>query len=152
MRHNPPLVLYVEDDGLLMNMYEQLFTIHGFAFAGGRDFESGKSLIAEQEPDMILLDLILPSKAKWIPTELDATLGLELLKELKEDPKTKNTPVVILTNLDEPGVEKKAKELGADRFVIKANVLPRETLAIVRELLAARGVALPIDPLAKKTT
>lgn len=152
MQHNPPLVLYVEDDGLLMNMYRELFTKHGFAFVGARDFESGKKLIVEKKPDLILLDLILPSRATSLLADLDPNLGLELLKDLKSDPETKHIPVIILTNLDESSVQRKTEILGADRFMVKANVLPKETLAAVRELLASRGVALPVDPLAKKAS
>ena len=42
MPHNPPLILYVEDDGMLLNMYREFFTIYGFAFAGAPDFKTGK--------------------------------------------------------------------------------------------------------------
>mgnify|MGYP001571766622 CR=1 FL=1 len=35
-----PLIIYIEDDSLLMNMYQHLFTVHGFAFAGAKDFEN----------------------------------------------------------------------------------------------------------------
>ena len=150
MPHNPPLVLYIEDDGLLMNMYKQLFTIHGFGFAGAKDFDSGQKMIQEKNPDIVLLDLLLPSKAKWIPTDLNVGLGMQILEELKADPKTKHIPVVILSNIDEAPVVKEAEKLGAEDYLVKANMLPKETLAKVIEILEKHGIKAPCDPRKEK--
>src|SRR3990167_5480964 len=94
-----PLIAYIEDDGMLMNMYEQLFNIHGFSFVGARDFESGEKMIKEKKPDLLLLDLLLPDKMKWIPTELNVSYGLDLLSGIKKNPLTKNIPVIVLSNM-----------------------------------------------------
>lgn len=141
-----PLIIYIEDDAMLMNMYRQLFTIHGFAFAGAQNFDQGQKLLAKSKPDLILLDLLLPSKAKWIPTDLNSALGLEILSGLKTNPQTKDIPVIVLTNLDEPEIAAEAKKRGADDYIIKAEVLPKDILKRVREILANKGVELPIDP------
>ncbi len=130
-----PLILYIEDDGMLLNMYQDLFTINGFRFAGARDFASGRELINKEKPDLILLDLILPPQARGLITELSPQLGLDLLSEIKTKPETKNIPVVILSNLDEPEVMQEAQKRGADDYLIKIKVLPKDVLAKVRDIL-----------------
>ena len=145
-----PLIAYIEDDGMLMNMYEQLFNIHGFSFVGARDFESGEKMIKEKKPDLLLLDLLLPDKMKWIPTELNVSYGLDLLSGIKKNPLTKNIPVIVLSNMDESEIVNEANKRGADEYMVKAHVLPKEVLAKVREILGARGVELPCDPMKEK--
>jgi len=143
MPHNPPLILYIEDDGMLLNMYREFFTIHGFAFAGAADFQNGKKLIPETMPDVVLLDLLLPDLRSSIPKNVDHELGMEILKEIKRDPKTREIPVIILSNIDEPRVIERAKELGAEDFLVKAHVVPKEVLVKVKKILTNRGVTLP---------
>ncbi|PIR56732.1 MAG: hypothetical protein COU72_04725, partial [Parcubacteria group bacterium CG10_big_fil_rev_8_21_14_0_10_41_35] len=150
MSNKKPLIAYIEDDAMLLTMYEQLFTIHGFSFVGARDFESGAKMIKEKNPDVILLDMLLPDKMKWVPTELNVSYGLDLLSEIKKNPATKNTPVIILSNMDESAIVNEAKERGADDYMIKAHVLPKEVLAKVREILGARGIEIPCDPIKEK--
>ena len=143
MPHNPPLILYVEDDGLLLNMYEQLFTIHGYGFAGAADFQTGRTLIPEKMPDIVLLDLLLPDLASKRAHNVDHVLGMQILKEMKENPKTRDIPAIILSNVDEPRILKQAKELGAEDFLVKANVLPHDTLNKVKAILTGRGIPIP---------
>ena len=147
MPNKKPLIAYIEDDAMLLTMYEQLFTIHGFDFAGSKDFTSGRKMINSKKPDLVLLDLLLPDKSKYIPTDLNVNLGLDLLSDIKKNPSTKNIPVIILSNIDENDVVDDAKKRGADDYMVKAHVLPKEVLAKVRDILGARGVELPCDPI-----
>jgi len=143
MPHNPPLILYVEDDGMLLNMYREFFTIYGFAFAGAPDFKTGKKLIPEKMPDLILLDLLLPDLWSAIPKHVNHELGLDILKEIKENPATRDIPVIILSNIDEASVVAKARALGAEDFLVKAHVVPKEVLAAIKKVFDARGIPLP---------
>ncbi|MBI2050537.1 MAG: response regulator [Parcubacteria group bacterium] len=143
MPHNPPLILYVEDDGMLLTMYQEFFTIYGFAFEGAADFKTGRKLIPEKMPDLVLLDLLLPDMWSAIPHHVNHELGLEILEGIKADPKTRGIPVIILSNIDEAGVVAKAKALGAEDFLVKAHVVPREVLAAIKKIFDARGIPLP---------
>ena len=68
--------------------------------------------VMEQKPDLILLDVMMPEKN-----------GVETLKALKGDPKMKDIPVIILTNLgDNPGDVENAKKLGALDYLVKSEV------------------------------
>jgi len=150
MTNKKPLIAYVEDDGMLMTMYKTLFTQHGFDFAGAPDFSSGLEMIKNKKPALVLLDLLLPDKSDWIPTDLNVNLGLDLLSEIKKNPETKNIPIIILSNIDESDVVDEAKKRGSDDYMVKAHVLPKEVLAKVREILLKRGIELPCDPRKEK--
>lgn len=103
-------VLVVEDDALLLQVLGDKLLAEGYEILG---VMNGLKVIAEVEkfnPDIILLDLILPG--------LD---GFEVLKQLKEDTKTKNIPVAIISNLSEVSDVKSVRALGADEYFIKAN-------------------------------
>ena len=108
-------VLIVEDDALLANVLSKLFVKNNFATlmvkTGIEVLEAAKKFI----PDIIYLDIILPG--------LD---GFGALKQLKEDEKTKNIPVVMISNLDNEGDIKSATVLGAEKYFIKASVRMEE--------------------------
>lgn len=146
----PPLILYIEDDGMLLNMYRHLFEVHGFRFAGAQNFAGARDILAEEKPALILLDLLLPPKPQWVPADLDVKLGLDLIAEIKTGAKTKDIPVIVLSNLDEAEVVAAAQKRGADDYLIKVKVLPKDVLARVREILGKKGVELPVDPRLEK--
>ena len=150
MQNKKSIILYIEDDGMLMNMYKDLFTTHGFDFVGAKNFTDGKKLIEKSNPNIILLDLLLPDKSEWIPTELNVDFGIELLKKIKNNPKTADIPVIILSNIDESNIVEDAKKFGADDYMIKANVLPKEVLAKVQKILKKHNIELPCDPIKQK--
>lgn len=80
-----------------------------------------------EKPDIVLLDLILPGAN-----------GLDILKKIKENPDTKATPVVILSNLSQQEDMDRAKELGAEKFLVKAMSTPEDILALVAEILGKK--------------
>jgi CheY-like chemotaxis protein len=82
--------------------------------------------VFEQEKgiDLILLDIILPKKD-----------GFEVLKELKENDKTKEIPVVLTTNLSDPKDIQRALDLGATTYLVKSNYSLADIVAKVDEVL-----------------
>ena len=117
-------VLIVEDEKMLAEMYATKFTMEGFEAAQANDGMAGLEAAASEKPDIILLDVIMP--------KLD---GFAVLKELREKDDTKNTPVILLTNLGQDEDIKKGKELGASDYFVKANHTPAEVVTKVREVL-----------------
>ena len=75
-----------------------------FVFARGA--HAGR--LNARPPRLILLDLNLPKKS-----------GLEVLKEIKEDPRTQNIPVIILTISDRDGDISECRRLGAETYIVK---------------------------------
>ena len=80
-------ILLVEDEEMLANMYETKFKNEGFDIEKALNGEDGLKKAKEMLPDFILLDIIMP--------KMD---GFAVLKVLKENQKTKNIPVMLLTD------------------------------------------------------
>lgn len=90
--------------------------------------DNGEKVVAEaitQKPNIIILDIILPGKD-----------GFEILQDLKKDDKTKNIPVIIVSNLGTKGDLEKGRQLGAVDFMIKATVTPGDIVEKAKKVLA----------------
>jgi len=117
----PKKILLIEDEKILSEMYETRLKREGFEVINTRDAEGGLELIKKEKPDLILLDLLLPGMQ-----------GQEALKVLKEDPKTKDIPVIIFSNYDTPEVRKEAEKYGV-RYILKANVTTKDLVELVKK-------------------
>ena len=78
----------------------------------------------ERGVNLVLLDIILPKKD-----------GFEVLKELRENEKTKDIPVVLTTNLSDPKDIQKALDLGATTYLVKSNYALADIVSKVDEVL-----------------
>jgi len=114
-------ILFVEDEPNLQKAISEVLVQEGYKVFGAADGEEGLAMAKKEEPNLILLDLILPKKD-----------GFEVLKELKADEKLKNIPVIVLTNLEGMGDVEKALTLGATTYLVKANYDLEDVLKTVK--------------------
>lgn len=121
------IILLIEDEKDVREIYKTKFEKEGYKVITASSGTVGLNLAIKKKPDLILLDLILPLKE-----------GFVVLKELKDHPKTKSIPVIILSNLDQEYEKKMGKSLGADLYLSKTDVTPDEVLKIVKEFLAKK--------------
>jgi len=117
-------ILVVEDDNFLRDLLARKLGQENCQFLAAIDGENALKLVDDEKPSIILLDLILPG--------ID---GFEVLSKIKQNPEVKDVPVVILSNLGQDSDIKKAKELGADDFLIKANFSIDEVITKIKELI-----------------
>jgi two-component system alkaline phosphatase synthesis response regulator PhoP len=117
-------ILFVEDEPTLQKELNEILQQEGFKILSAFDGEEGLKLAAEEKPNLILLDLILPKKD-----------GFEVLKEIKEDEKMKDIPVIVLTNLEGIGDVEKAIELGATTYLVKANYKLEDVVTKIKDFL-----------------
>ena len=110
-------VLIVEDDPSIIQMYSMKFKESGFEVFEAGTGVKGLELAKSEKPDLILLDIIIP--------QFD---GFAVLGKLKEDPATKDIPVLLLTNLSQEDDQKKGEALGAKEYLVKAHLTPTEVL------------------------
>jgi DNA-binding response OmpR family regulator len=120
-------VLIVEDDPFLADIYITKFTQEGFNVRMAGDGETGLQKLEEEKPEIILLDIILP--------RMD---GFAVLKKIKEDPKFKDIPVLLLTNLGQKEEIERGLKLGASQYLIKAHHSPKEVIELVKKTLAKK--------------
>ena len=117
-------ILIVEDDKMISNMYETKLKQEGFDVLLAGNGATGLDLAIKEEPDIILLDVIMP--------QMD---GFMVLQEIRSNPGTKNKPVVMLTNLGTSEDQEKGKQLGATDYWVKASMTPAQVSEKVKELL-----------------
>ena len=86
LKHDPPVVLVIEDDPWLRQIEVELLAGEGYATSESGDGASGLRLAQTELPDLIVLDLALPSKN-----------GLDVLTELRSEAVTANVPVMIVS-------------------------------------------------------
>lgn len=114
-------ILFIEDEYRFQKTLGDFLRSEGYEIISALDGESGLKLAKRENPNLILLDLILPKKH-----------GLDVLKELRSDNQTKNIPVIILTNLETAEDVQKALELGATTYLVKANYSPEDILEKIK--------------------
>jgi DNA-binding response OmpR family regulator len=109
--HKAKRILLVEDDQYITKAYRHGLERAGFGVAVADDGAAALAWLKREKcPDMILLDIII--------SRID---GFEVLKRIKADEKTKDIPVIIVSNLGQEEDIKMGKELGAADYLIKAN-------------------------------
>lgn len=102
-----PFVLVVEDEPPLRELI--LVTLGSmFDCREAVDAESALAILRETVPDLVLVDVMLPGKS-----------GLDMLAEMREDPKLRAVPVIVLSAWQAPEDVEKAIAAGADRFLPK---------------------------------
>lgn len=117
-------VLIIEDDTFLLQMYSTKLELEGFEVINATDGEKGLRQAKKEQPDLILLDLILPKKD-----------GIALLEELKQDPSTSSVPVIILSNIGQKEKIDRCFALGAADYMIKAHFIPSEVINKIKQTL-----------------
>lgn len=117
-------ILFIEDESALQKTFGDIFRQEGYEMISALDGEIGLNLAKKENPDLILLDLVLPK-----------VNGFEVLQNLKGDEGTKNIPVVVLTNLEEIGDVEKALELGATTYLVKENYSLEEVIEKIKKTL-----------------
>lgn len=122
-------ILLVEDDVILVEMYQAKFELEGHEIRVATNGEECLKVVEDFVPDLILLDILMPKLN-----------GFHVLKELKKRSKLRSVPVILLTNLGEAEVDMNkelATALGVADYLIKSHHTPDEVVAKAVKALAA---------------
>lgn len=117
-------VAIVEDDVAIAQMYRMKFEAEGYEVETADNGKLGLALAEDMKPDIILLDLMMPEMS-----------GDEMLKELRATEWGKDIQVIILTNMGEQEAPPIIRELGVKRFIVKAEMTPRQVAEMVKREL-----------------
>ncbi len=124
-----PRILVIEDNAVTGQLIQSQLTSSGYETLKCGRPERALEMAAAHQPDAITLDLLM-----------QPIHGLEVLLQLKNDPRTSKIPVIVVTIVDQPGV---GTALGADEYLIKP-VDKATLLAAVERCLRSRGGAAPL--------
>lgn len=122
-------VIIVEDDQTLASLYQKRLQEGGHQVVIVED-KYAVTTITAQKPNLVLLDILMPNVS-----------GLEILRELKNQPETSGIPVVLLTNVAEDASIAKGLELGAYGYLLKSETTPDLVLNRVNMTLEETNLA-----------
>ncbi len=117
-------ILFIEDEATLQKAFGDVLQQKGYKILNALNGEIGLRRARSENPDLILLDLVLPRLH-----------GFEVLKKLKEDPETKEIPVIVLTNLEKMEDINKAIELGATTYLVKTEYKIEEVIEKIKKII-----------------
>lgn len=114
-------ILIVEDDRFLRELMVRKLSHENFDIIEAIDGEEGVKKIKDVNPDLVLLDLILPG--------MD---GFDVLTKMKEDSITSSIPVIILSNLGQREDVERGLKIGAVDYLVKAHFTPNEIIEKIK--------------------
>ncbi len=121
-------ILIVEDDYYIGDIYVRSFTHAGYSVDLATDGNQAIEKTKASTYDMILLDIMLPEQN-----------GIEVLRILRSsDSSALYTPVYLITNLGQENIIKEAFKIGADGYILKAKLTPKEVVKEVEDFLVKR--------------
>jgi DNA-binding response OmpR family regulator len=106
-------VLFIEDDPAVAEMYKLKLELDGYSVTVARDGEEGLRMASQSPPEIIFLDTRLP--------KMD---GFAVLERLRSAERTKEIPVIILSNYGERELVDRGLKLGALEYLIKSQTTP----------------------------
>ncbi len=123
----PHVIVLVDDDKFLLDMYSMKFQQAGWTVQACLSVKAAlEKLRGGLVPDAVAFDLIMP--------EMD---GFALLQTIRDEKLAGNAKLVALTNQSDEIEQQKAKELGADKYIIKASMIPSEVVAAITQEVTA---------------
>ena len=125
-----PVVLVIDDDASWTTLMERLLRREGFAVRSARDGETGLALARQLQPAAITLDVLMPHMDGWA-----------VLRELKADPALADTPVILVTTVND---DEMGQAVGASDVLHKP--IDREKLAaVLRKYVQPRCTVLVVE-------
>ncbi len=115
-------ILIIEDDSFLQGLAANKLSKADFDVSTANNGEKGMTMLEKDKFDGVLLDLMLPDIS-----------GFDILKGFKKD--HKDIPVIVFSNLSDDKDIKKAMDLGADEYLVKANFTLEELVAKVKKIM-----------------
>ncbi len=113
-------ILIIEDEEILLELLQKKLTQEGYEVRMAKDGVEGLERVAEEIPDLILLDIIMPRMG-----------GFEVMKELQKKEEFSQIPIIIISNSGQPVELDLAQKLGAKDWLIKTDFDPTEVITKV---------------------
>jgi DNA-binding response OmpR family regulator len=118
-------ILIIEDDPLIQKVYHDKLALEGYDVDVAGDGEEGINKALNGKPDLVLLDLVLPKMN-----------GFLVLSELRKNPRTQWTPIIILSNRGREDEIEKGLKLGANDYLVKVFAAPMHVIEKIQKHLS----------------
>lgn len=128
-------ILIIDDEAAIRDMLRIALEMADYRCLEAENAQQGHALIIDEKPDLVLLDWMMPG-----------TSGIELMRRLKRDEITANTPLILLTAKGEEDNKIQGLDTGADDYITKP-FSPRELIARLKAVLRRIEPELPEEPI-----
>ena len=138
-------ILIIEDDQIVANVYRNKLAVEGYKAEVAFDGESGLKVMRVFQPDLIILDLMLPTIS-----------GVEVIKENRKETDFVKTPIIVFSNTYLTNLIQDAWRAGANKCLSKSSCSPKDFIDVVRHTIGDSGAIpqaapTPTDPSIGKT-
>lgn len=121
-------IILVDDDKFLIDLYSMKFSSQGYDVHAVQSVNAALELLrGGMLPDAIVTDLIMPERT-----------GFSLFEALRDEKLAPEALRIALTNESDDAERKRAEDLGADRYMVKATMIPSEVVTAVTDEIAKR--------------
>ena len=117
-------MLVIDDDPVILELLRVNFEIEGFDVVTAKDGDEGFALASELQPDIVISDIMMPRRD-----------GLQLLHDLRADPRTEDLPVILLSAKAQKSEVEHGLDMGADDYITK----PFDPIQLIDRLNAVMG-------------
>ena len=121
-------IAVIEDDRDLQYLYKLKLQMAGFDVATANNGQEGLEVIKTFQPDLILLDLLMP-----------VMNGTDMLMQARAHEWGSDMRVVVLTNISKDEAPQGLRFLHVDRYAVKAHHTPNQVIEIIREILGIKS-------------
>src|SRR5277367_657573 len=128
-------ILIIEDDQIVANVYRNKLAVEGYQAESAADGETGLKLMRTFQPDVVVLDLMLPKMS-----------GIEVIKQIRSEADFAKLPIIIFSNTYLTNMIQEAWKAGATKCISKANCSPKEVIDIVRHTIGDSGAIPQLHP------
>jgi hypothetical protein len=124
-------ILIIEDDQIVANVYRNKLAVEGYKAEVAFDGESGLKVMRVFQPDLIILDLMLPTIS-----------GVDVIKEIRKELDFIKTPIIVFSNTYLTNLIQDAWRAGANKCLSKSSCSPKDFIDVVRHTIGDSG-AIP---------
>jgi len=117
-------ILLIEDEEIFLEMFGKKLEDDGYDLTYAKNGAWGVKEAAEEQFNLIITDMVMPAMS-----------GLEIVEKLKQEEKTKNIPIIVISASVSDDDEKAVRDLGVDDFLLKTRIVPSDLSRRVGELL-----------------
>jgi CheY-like chemotaxis protein len=125
-------ILIIEDDQIVANVYRNKLAVEGYVAEVASDGESGLKLMRTFQPQLFLIDLMLPG-----------ITGVDVIKEVRAEPEFVKTPIIVFSNTYLTNLIQEAWRAGANKCLSKSSCTPKDVIDIVRNAIGDSGAMGP---------
>lgn len=128
-------ILIIEDDQIVANVYRNKLAVEGYKAEVASDGEAGLKIMHTFQPDLIVLDLMLPTIS-----------GVEVIRLIRSEADFSKTPVIVFSNTYLTNLIQDAWRAGASKCLSKTDCSPRDFIEVVRNTIGSSGAMAEPPP------